>query len=104
MDYQELKKALRYEYQLKTGECFMLECGNSVTTRNDVTAIFDLDFKPDYNTTVFCNKTLKNSMPDYEVFNIITITELGNVFRFESIEEFVTYVGRLGVIQSITKY
>lgn len=102
MDSLEIKKALRFEYKLKTGEYLALNLG--YVMERDALSIFEIDFRLNLHTDLFCTRKLKDGRNDYEVVKIVTVQNDGNCITSNSIQGFVDYIKDLDIVEKIHTY
>ena len=107
MNYKELKELLRYEYRMAendiTDRSYHALAIDNYIDHNDTTA-FNVYLCLHYNTTLFCTRTLIDRVPDYTVKKIVSVTYTGEVFQFNTVEEFVKYIGEIDIVKQINKY
>lgn len=103
MNYQELKKMLRMEFRVKTGEYLSFGLGDE-SNAGEPFKFVNIDFPINFKTYFFCKMSVKEHRPDYEIVKIVTINYKGETFTFKTFDEFVAYVKALEIVEYIAPY
>ena len=105
MEYQEIKRALRFEYKTTTGQYIIIQLENDTCNWDQTKYVFDIRFNLNYKTFMFCNANVASTgHVNYEMTKITTFGFDGIVSEFNSIQDFVNYIGSLDNVEFIKPY
>lgn len=103
MTHKELQNEIdSWEFKVKTGQYDTLRLNNDYKYEN--ITVFEIRFTLNFNTYLFCKRTIEKGLPTYEVDKIVTIPSDGNVKTFNSIKSFIDYIKTINEVELVHKY
>ena len=105
MNYENLRKALKYEFKLITGQYYALYLGNERNApMNTNQSIFTIDFCIDYSTIMFCTRIVEKGVPYFIIDKIVSLSFDGKVTEVQTIEQLVQYIKEKEIVELINPY